>query len=281
VFSGEPHPQIQSLPLTNKSQALIELRQVCKVYETAAGEFPALRGISAQVYPAEFLGVIGKSGAGKSTLLNMITGVDHLTSGEVLFHTNGKTVSIQKLSENDLALWRGRTIGVVYQSFKLLPMLTLLENIQLPMDLCGLYQRGESRQRALELLRMVELEEHTFKLPNFISGGQQQRVAIARALANDPPVIVADEPTGSLDSITADHIFQVFERLVEKGKTIIMVTHDNSLAPRFSRHLYIQDGEIVPDFAKSLLENQSGSDVKRQLFKKSWLNRRANDKKKL
>jgi putative ABC transport system ATP-binding protein len=115
------------------------------------------------------------------------------------------------------------------------------------MDLCGLYQRSESRRRALDLLRMVELEEHAFKLPNHISGGQQQRVAIARALANDPPILVADEPTGSLDSVTAEHIFNLFERLVEQGKTIIMVTHDNSLTPRFSRHLYIQDGEIVPD----------------------------------
>jgi putative ABC transport system ATP-binding protein len=136
---------------------------------------------------------------------------------------------------------------VVYQSFQLLPMLTLLENVMLPMDLCGLYQRGGSRARAMELLQMVELEQHAYKLPNFISGGQQQRVAIARALANDPPIIVADEPTGSLDSVTADHVFQVFERLLEKGKTIIMVTHDNSLSPRFTRHLIIQDGEIVPE----------------------------------
>jgi putative ABC transport system ATP-binding protein len=242
--------------LANKPTALIELRQVYKVYETAAGDFPALRGVTAQVFPAEFLGVIGKSGAGKSTLLNMITGVDHLTAGEVIFNTDGKSISIQKLSEDDLALWRGRSVGVVYQSFQLLPMLTLLENIQLPMDLCGLYQRGGSRQRALELLQMVELEEHAFKLPNFISGGQQQRVAIARALANDPPVIVADEPTGSLDSVTAEHVFQVFEQLVERGKTIIMVTHDNSLAPRFSRHLYIQDGEIVPDPQADSKENK-------------------------
>ncbi len=242
--------------LANKPTALIELRQVYKVYETAAGDFPALRGVTAQVFPAEFLGVIGKSGAGKSTLLNMITGVDHLTAGEVIFTADGKSISIQKLSEDDLALWRGRSVGVVYQSFQLLPMLTLLENIQLPMDLCGLYQRGGSCQRALELLQMVELEEHAFKLPNFISGGQQQRVAIARALANDPPVIVADEPTGSLDSVTAEHVFQVFEQLVERGKTIIMVTHDNSLAPRFSRHLYIQDGEIVPDPQADSKENK-------------------------
>jgi putative ABC transport system ATP-binding protein len=229
-----------------RTSPLIEIRQVYKVYETAAGDFPALRGINAEVYPSEFLGVIGKSGAGKSTLLNMISGVDQLTSGDVIVHGNDEAVSIHKLGENDLALWRGRNMGVVYQSFQLLPMLTLLENVMLPMDLCGLYQRGASRARAMELLRMVELEEHIFKLPNFISGGQQQRVAIARALANDPPIVVADEPTGSLDSVTADHIFQVFERLLDKGKTIIMVTHDNSLAPRFGRHLLIQDGELIP-----------------------------------
>jgi putative ABC transport system ATP-binding protein len=237
----------EAVPLTNQPQALIQLRQVFKVYETAAGDFPALRGITADIYPGEFLGVIGKSGAGKSTLMNMITGVDHLTSGEVIIHKDNEAVSIHNLSEDALALWRGRSVGVVYQSFQLLPMLTLVDNITLPMDLCGLYNRTESRARALELLRMVELEEHAFKLPNYISGGQQQRVAIARALANDPPILIADEPTGSLDSVTADHVFEVFERLIKNGKTIVMVTHDNSLAPRFSRHLVIQDGEIIPD----------------------------------
>ena len=239
--------QVDTVPPPNQSQALIQLRQVHKVYETAAGDFPALRGINADIYPGEFLGVIGKSGAGKSTLMNMITGVDHLTSGEVIIQRDHEAVSIHTLSEDDLAFWRGRSVGVVYQSFQLLPMLTLVENIMLPMDFCGLYNRSESRQRALELLRMVELEEHAYKLPNYISGGQQQRVAIARALANDPPILVADEPTGSLDSMTADHVFEVFERLIKDGKTIIMVTHDNSLAPRFSRHLVIQDGEIVPN----------------------------------
>jgi len=231
----------------NQTQPLIQLRQVYKVYETAAGDFPALRDINADIYPGEFLGVIGKSGAGKSTLMNMITGVDHLTSGEVIIYKDNQAVSIHTLSEDALALWRGRSVGVVYQSFQLLPMLTLVENILLPMDFCGLYNRTESRARALELLRMVELEEHAYKLPNHISGGQQQRVAIARALANDPPIIVADEPTGSLDSVTAEHIFDVFERLIKNGKTVIMVTHDNSLAPRFSRHLVVQDGEITPD----------------------------------
>jgi putative ABC transport system ATP-binding protein len=249
--------QAEPTPLTNQPQALIQLRQVCKVYETAAGDFPALRGVSADIYPGEFLGVIGKSGAGKSTLMNMITGVDHLTSGEVIIHKNNEAVSIHNLSEDDLALWRGRSMGVVYQSFQLLPMLTLVENILLPMDFCGLYSRAESRERALELLRMVELEEHAFKKPNAISGGQQQRVAIARALANDPPILIADEPTGSLDSVTADHVFEVFERLIEKGKTIIMVTHDNSLAPRFSRHFVIRDGEIIPDPSLGLGQHPS------------------------
>jgi putative ABC transport system ATP-binding protein len=245
---SKPSAQTDPISLKIKPPALIQIKQVYKIYETTAGEFPALRGISADIFPGEFLGVIGKSGAGKSTLMNMITGVDHLTSGEVIFHKDDEVVSIHTLSEDAIALWRGRSVGVVYQSFQLLPMLTLVENILLPMDLCDLYKRTESRARALDLLRLVELEEHAYKLPNQISGGQQQRVAIARALANDPPILIADEPTGSLDSVTADHVFEVFERLIDLGKTIIMVTHDNSLAPRFSRHLVIQDGEIVPDF---------------------------------
>jgi len=240
-------PNPVSISSAQASTPLIEFREVVKVYSSEAGEFTALRGINAQIYPGEFLGIIGKSGAGKSTLLNMLTGVDHLTQGEVLVHAGGQAVSVHRLSENDLALWRGRTMGVVFQSFQLLPMLTLLENVILPMDLCGAYNPRASRQRAMELLELVEIEEHANKLPAFISGGQQQRVAIARALANDPPVIVADEPTGSLDSVTADHIFDVFEHLVARGKTILMVTHDHSLAPRFNRHFVIADGELVTE----------------------------------
>ncbi len=227
------------------TQPLIEMRDVVKIYSTAAGEFDALKGINLQVGAGEFVGVVGKSGAGKSTLLNMITGVDNLTSGEVLINSNGSVVSIHKMSEDEVALWRGQTLGVVFQSFQLLPMLTLVENITLPMDLCGDFNPKKSRERALELLRLVEIEEHADKLPAYISGGQQQRVAIARALANDPPVLIADEPTGSLDSVTADHIFDVFEHLVsDQGKTIVMVTHDHSLTSRFSRTLQIVDGEL-------------------------------------
>ena len=225
--------------------ALIEMRDVVKIYSTAAGEFDALKGINLQVGAGEFVGVVGKSGAGKSTLLNMITGVDNLTSGEVLVNSNGSAVSIHKMSEDEIALWRGKTMGVVFQSFQLVPMLTLVENITLPMDLCGNFNPRQSRERALELLSLVEIEEHADKLPAYISGGQQQRVAIARALANDPPILIADEPTGSLDSVTADHIFDVFEHLVsDQGKTIVMVTHDLSLGSRFSRTLQITDGEL-------------------------------------
>ena len=227
------------------AQPLIQLREVSKAFKTTETDFYALRGISLDVFENEFLGIIGKSGAGKSTLLNMITGVDSLTSGEVLVNSNGHPISIHNLNADSLAQWRGLNLGVVYQSFQLLPMLTLVENIMLPMDLCGLYQKKESRERALELLQLVELEEHAQKLPKFISGGQQQRVAIARALANNPPILVADEPTGSLDSITADHIFGVFEHLKDLGKTILMVTHDKGLSPRFTRTLTIQDGEIL------------------------------------
>lgn len=221
------------------------MRQVGKIYQTTAGDFTALKNISLEIFRGEFLGVLGKSGAGKTTMLNMITGVDRITSGEVIIGEPGDQVSVQTLDEDKLALWRGRNLGVIFQSFQLLPMLTLVDNIMLPLDLCGLFKPAESRERALNLLKLVELEDHARKYPGQISGGQQQRVAIARALATDPPILVADEPTGSLDSVTADHIFEIFERLVGDGKTILMVSHDTVLSPRFSRHLIIQDGEIV------------------------------------
>jgi putative ABC transport system ATP-binding protein len=184
--------------------------------------------------------VIGKSGAGKSTLVNMITGVDRLTEGEVRV---GGT-SVHELDENRLALWRGLNLGVIYQSFQLMPTLNLLDNVLLPMDFCGLYRGRQSVERAYQLLCEVGLEEHIDKLPAAVSGGQQQRVAIARALANDPPVIVADEPTGRLDSLTADMIFGIFEDLVRQGKTILMVTHDHALAKRMSRVIELVDGEV-------------------------------------
>lgn len=247
---------IEYMQLNSSTQPLIEMRNVVKIYATAAGEFHALKGINMQVARGEFVGVVGKSGAGKSTLMNMITGVDHLTSGEVLVNTNGSPISIHKLKEDEMAYWRGRALGVVYQSFQLLPMLTLVENIMLPIDLSGKFNPKGSRQRALDLLRLVEIESHADKYPSQISGGQQQRVAIARALANDPPILVADEPTGSLDSVTAEHIFEVFEHLVsDQGKTIIMVTHDGTLASRFTRTLEILDGELKSMQGKEVSEH--------------------------
>lgn len=227
-------------PIKNEN-SLITLKNVVKVYPVAAGDFMALKSINIEIYRGEFLGIIGKSGAGKSTLLNMITGVDEITSGEVI--VDG--VSVHDLNESKMALWRGRNLGIVFQSFQLLPMLSLLGNVMLPMDFCGLYKPRQSREKALHLLRQMEVEEHARKKPSLVSGGQQQRVAIARALANDPPVLIADEPTGSLDSATADTIFRVFEGLIEQGKTIVMVTHDRSLQDRFSRVLHITDGELV------------------------------------
>jgi putative ABC transport system ATP-binding protein len=220
---------------------LIQLRDIVKVYPTAAGNVTALKGISAEFGQGQFIGIVGKSGAGKSTLVNMITGVDHLTSGEV--EIDG--VLVHSLNENQIALWRGRNVGVVYQSFELMPQLSLLDNVMLPMDLCGQFKGRKSLELAKQLLARVGLEEHMKKPPTRISGGQQQRVAIARALANDPPIIVADEPTGNLDSGTAEEILRLFEDLVQQGKTLVMVTHDKSLAHRFTRVIEIADGEIV------------------------------------
>ena len=260
---------LQVTTSTISTPPLIDLRDVIKVYLTAAGDFTALKGINAQVQKGEFLGIIGKSGAGKSTLLNMITGVDNITTGEVVVNANGDDKYIHQLDEDELALWRGQMMGVIYQSFQLLPMLTLIENVTLPMDLCGRYHPRKSKDRALELLEMVELEEHAYKLPSFISGGQQQRVAIARALANDPPILIADEPTGSLDSVTSDHIFELFERLVdEQRKTIIMVTHDKSIAPRFSRILRIADGELAAPVEDE--ESAPESETSEKGKKKRW-----------
>jgi len=230
-------------PQTGHTPSIISLDDVTKMYQTPAGDFKALKGITLSIAPNEFLCIVGKSGAGKTTLLNMITGVDSISAGKV--NVNG--ISVHDMTEDDQALWRGINLGIIYQSFELMPMLTLLENVMLPMDFCHLYVSGKSRERARELLRMVELEDHMDKRPNAISGGQQQRVAIARALANNPPVIVADEPTGRLDSTTAETILEIFDQLVKDGKTIIMVTHDASAAQRATRVLEIVDGELMAE----------------------------------
>jgi len=227
----------------NGNSHLLELHEVVKVYQTAAGGFTALCGIELDIDPGEFVAIIGRSGSGKSTLINMIAGIDRPTSGQILV---GDT-AVHTLSENQMARWRGRNLGIVFQFFQLLPTLSVIENVMLPMDFCNTFPLGERRKRAMELLDMVEMGSHAHKLPSAVSGGQQQRVAIARALANDPPIIVADEPTGNLDSKTAEAVFKLFETLIAQGKTILMVTHDRSLSKRVSRTLTISDGEIVRD----------------------------------
>lgn len=238
--------QANQVPEPESKVKIIQMRDVVKFYPNAAGGFKALNGISLDIKPGEFLGVLGKSGAGKSTLLNMISGVSQITSGSVLFYNgNEHGASIHKMQEDEMALWRGRNLGIVYQSFELMPMLNLVDNVMLPQDFSGDFRPRASVDKALELLDTVELSEHAYKLPAHISGGQKQRVAIARALINDPPVILADEPTGNLDTVTAETIFRIFEQLVDSGKTIVMVTHDLSLASRFSRQVFISDGELV------------------------------------
>lgn len=219
---------------------LIALRDVVKNYETAAGTFQALKGINLDVGEAEFVSVVGKSGSGKSTLINMITGIDRPTSGEVFI---GQT-AVHTLNEGQLARWRGRNMGVIFQFFQLLPTLTVLENVMLPMDFCDMYAPRERVDKAMHYLNLVEMSDQAHKLPSATSGGQQQRVAIARAMANDPPILVADEPTGNLDSKTADAIFDLFLDLVDKGKTILMVTHDTELAARAARTIVVTDGEL-------------------------------------
>lgn len=232
-----------------KKEPLISLKGVKKAYNNAAGEFWALRGIDLEIYPGEYLLIIGKSGAGKTTLVNMITGVDRLSDGEVEV---GKA-RVHHMGENDQALWRGLNLGVIYQSFQLMPTLSLMDNVLLPMDFCGLYRGRSSIERARELLKEVGLIDHIQKMPASISGGQQQRVAIARALANDPPIIVADEPTGRLDSVTAGVIFDIFEKLVQRGKTLVMVTHDRNIMKRVleqpnGRVVEITDGCITNEW---------------------------------
>jgi len=236
--------------------AIIDLRNVSKNYKTAVGDYPALKAIDLCIEAGEFVSIIGKSGSGKSTLLNMITGIDRPTQGEV--YVNG--TAVHEMGENRMARWRGKNLGIVFQFFQLLPTISVIENVMLPMDFCRTYPLREREKRALGLLEMVELADHAYKLPTALSGGQQQRVAIARALANDPPVVIADEPTGNLDSKTAEAVFTLFNSLVSQGKTIIIVTHDSGLAKRTHRTALIADGEIVNEYVArampTLLQDQ-------------------------
>ena len=220
---------------------LIKLRNVVKEYRGLGGTVVALKGISLDVRQGEFLVITGKSGAGKTTLVNVLAGLDRTTGGEIW--VDGAPV--HRFGPEKAAQWRGQTVGVVFQTFELLPTLSLVQNVMLPMDFAHRYTCRQRRERAMHLLEQVEIAAHARKPPTAISGGQQQRVAIARALANDPPILIADEPTGSLDSATTATVLDVFSALAAAGKTVILVTHDKDVAARGSRVITLADGEIV------------------------------------
>lgn len=227
----------------NGKELVVQVKEVVKTFPVGNSEITILKGISFNVKQGEFVSIVGPSGNGKSTLLNMITGIDRPSGGKVI--VTGREV--HKMSENQLAAWRGEYVGIIFQFFQMLPALSLMQNIMLPMDFANKYSRRERKERAMALLETVGLADQAQKLPGMVSGGQQQRAAIARALANDPPLLVGDEPTGNLDSRTAGDIFDLFSNLVAQGKTMLMVTHDKELARRVPRTVEITDGRITRD----------------------------------
>lgn len=227
--------------LFTPGQPFIRLRDVSKVFVTQAGDFTALRNVNLDLFKYEFIAIMGKSGSGKSTLLNMMTGIDHPTEGEVRI---GETY-IHQMRESEMSVWRGKNLGIVFQFFQLLPMLSVLENTMLPMDLCGMYEPAQREIKAMSILSRLGIEETAYKSPNALSLGQHQMAAVARALANDPSVLIADEPTGNLDTKSADRIMDFFNELVSQGKTVIIVTHDEHLAKKAGRIILLSDGEII------------------------------------
>ena len=227
----------------NNTTLLVDVQQVFKRFIVGETEVTILKGISFQVHRGEFVMIVGPSGNGKSTLLNMVTGIDYPSEGQVI--VGGE--DIHEMNANDQSLWRGKNVGIVFQFFQMMPSLTLLNNVMLPMELANMYTRKTRRERAEHLLDRVGLSEQMNKLPSMVSGGQAQRAAIARAIANEPPLLIADEPTGNLDPTSANIIFDLFERLVTEGTTIMMVTHDKELAAKVPRKIEIVGGNISRD----------------------------------
>lgn len=221
----------------------IQFRKVSKWFETEAGRFDAIKNIDLDINRGEHVAIIGKSGSGKSTLLNMLTGIDHPSQGTVTI--NG--TEVHTLDESRLASWRGANIGIVFQFFQLIPTLSIRENLLLAMEFVNAVPKKDRVGRAESLLGQVGISQHADKLPAALSGGEQQRAAIARALSNNPPVLVADEPTGNLDSKTTEAIQELFANLVEGGKTVIVVTHEDVSHSHYSRIISLQDGEVVGD----------------------------------
>ncbi|MCB9098885.1 MAG: ABC transporter ATP-binding protein [Anaerolineales bacterium] len=231
------------MTINSTKNTIIQVKDIVKKYKVGDNEVTILKSISFDVHRGEFVSIVGPSGNGKSTLLNMITGIDRPSAGDIT--VTGRDVN--KMSENQLAGWRGENVGIIFQFFQMLPALSLLQNVILPMDFANKYTPKERKDRAMSLLELVGLADQAEKLPSMVSGGQQQRAAIARALANDPPLLVGDEPTGNLDSRTAAEVFDLFSQLVDQGKTMIMVTHDKELAHRVPRRIEIVNGRIASD----------------------------------
>jgi putative ABC transport system ATP-binding protein len=234
---------------------VIAVRCVVKSYSLPAGDFTALAGVDLRVDVGEFVTVVGRSGSGKTTLLNLMAGIDRVSAGEITIAGQ----AVHELRGSRLAAWRGRTIGLVFQFFQLLPTLTVVENVMLPMDFCAAVAARQRRPRALGLLDRMGIAEQADKLPSALSGGQQQRAAIARALANDPPVLLADEPTGNLDSATSDSVLDLFARLAADGTTVVMVTHERDVSRYATRQVTLADGRVVADAATATPERQAGS----------------------
>ena len=243
----QAHPLTQNEAKPHVSQNphgyIINLRQVVKTYETPSGPFTALQDINLPIKSGQFVAVVGKSGSGKTTLLNVLAGIDRPSSGEI--SVDG--TQLDSLSESQLAEWRGRTIGLVFQFFQLLPTLTVAENVMLPMDFAEIIPAAKRRPKALELLERVGIRDQADKLPVTLSGGQQQRAAIARALANDPPILMADEPTGNLDEATRTSVLELFTKLNAEGRTIIVVTHERDISSYTDRQVTLVDGRVADD----------------------------------
>ncbi|MBZ5701205.1 MAG: ABC transporter ATP-binding protein [Acidobacteriia bacterium] len=231
----------------NSTTGFIEFKQVSKWFETAAGRFEAIKGINLNIRQGEHVAIVGKSGSGKSTLLNMLTGIDHPSQGSVTIHAT----EVHRLDESRLAKWRGENIGIVFQFFQLIPTLSIRENILLAMDFVDVVPKKERARRAEALLAQVGIAQHADKLPAALSGGEQQRAAIARALANDAPILVADEPTGNLDSKTSEVIRKVFAELVAQGKTVIVVTHEKVSGPEYDRIITLSDGAVAGETTRT------------------------------
>jgi putative ABC transport system ATP-binding protein len=241
--AADAYVSSMTLPDAGVDTPLVQIRNVSKQYPTAAGSFTALADITLSIPRGEFVAVIGESGSGKSTLLSLMAGIDRPSSGEVIV----AGTAVHTLTEAQMSVWRGRAVGIVFQFFQLLPTLSAAENVMLPMDFCDRWPSRERRERACAILDSLGVADQADKLPSRLSGGQQQRVAIARALANDPPLLLADEPTGNLDSRTSETMLELFAGLVKTGRTLVLVTHATAALRFAARAITIADGRIVAD----------------------------------